>query len=398
MLEMTATQMIRIMILIVLAMLILTTIYVATTSLFLKQQMQTASDLLSSTGGYMKTEQQQRQWWAITHNPFIRVVSAKYVGITKEDQNNGITTNMIDRGMPGQVNGDDGRTRIPSDPRAFTRYRTYVPPVGEAKDQQGHVAGYIGGRDATFDQVEAKAKQSEGGIALNGPTGVHVNRKLIHDYESAKKRGYMMVPAHYGNSIRFVMESRIPIIFFSGSRTVKGSDMRDLHRSFITARFTMQTTSLRGEDNLYINSKKDDDHDVASSQASVQAKHMLMLAMDQSGVSDSFGFGELNVDLDDDTASAYNDLADGLYQRWEEKIDADHDADQVVNDTKTALTQLNNLFSHNGGTFKDDDGEVHQFKNENGNKPSLVFRAKNGQTFTPETLPSDYHQWPTFSE
>ena len=152
MLEITAGQMIRLSLFGLLLLTLLVAVYIGFTSMYLKQQMQAASDLLSSTGGYMRTEQQQQEWWSLTHNPIMQLTNVHYVGITAADRDAGIITGKIDRGAPATLHNSDALT-------TYIKYQINDAGVGSP---DGNISG------STFDDVENSAKNSSGGIALNG--------------------------------------------------------------------------------------------------------------------------------------------------------------------------------------------------------------------------------------
>lgn len=376
MLEITAGQFVRFMFFGLILAMFLVSVYIGFTSLYLKQQMQAASDLLSSTGGYMRTEQQQRQWWSLTHNPIMQLSDVHYVGVTDEDKAAGITSNKIDRGVPERLHDGSSATR-------FSVYNINDSGIG-SKD--GTVSG------TTFDEIEDRAKRSSGGVALNGPTGVRVNEKMLAN-TSSQKNGYMMVPAHYGTSIRFVISCKIPVWFINGGN---GADFDKATKSFISNRYEGQTASLRGNDNLYVSGKnQQQDQQLANVQA--RALGMLKLVTYDDGVDNSrFGFGQLGVDLDSTSKLAYENQIKPLLSKWNDKIQSDKTQDQIVSDTRSALVEINNVFTQNGGVFVDPDSHktMHYQTIQAGLSPQLVFRATNGQQFLANTLPNDYHLWP----
>ena len=376
MLEMTAGQFFRLMIFALLLMTLLVSAYIGFSTLYLKQQMQSASDLLSSTGGYMRTEQQQRQWWSLTHNPIMQLTDVRYVGVTKEDQEMGVVTNKIDRGAPDRLH----------DRNAMTSFPTYQISDSGVGFRDGSIS------DSTFDAIEDKARRSSGGVALNGPTGVRVNEKMLKQ-EHAQKAGYMQVPAHYGTSIKFVVSSKIPIWFFNGGN---GKDFSKMSTSFLSFDYQGQTASLRGNDSLYVNGKNAaNDQKLADVQS--RAVGLIKLASGQNGVDpNTFGYGYPGINLDSSTLTYYQGQAQPIASKWISQIQGDNSQQDIINNTRSALNELNGIFLQNGGTYTDPGShKVTKFKTERaGLNPRLVFEATNGHVFSPNNLPNDYTLWP----
>lgn len=198
---------------------LLTVIAFGIFSLHINNQINMAMDLLSSTGGYFRTEQQQRQWWAITHNPTIRITDVHFVGVDASD-----LANM--KKETGKSN--DGVTQISiGEPMNTTTNKTrYITP------DQVTIEG------SNFDTIFNRAKKLHGGIAANGPTGVSVSKQTVN-----KRTEYTPVmPAHYGTSIKYTVKSRIPMLFF-GPKKGKAN--------YVNGNLVMQTPSLRGHDTFY---------------------------------------------------------------------------------------------------------------------------------------------------
>lgn len=377
MLEITAGQMIRLSLFGLLLLTLLVAVYIGFTSMYLKQQMQAASDLLSSTGGYMRTEQQQQEWWSLTHNPIMQLTNVHYVGITEADRDAGIITGKIDRGAPAKLHDSDALT-------TYIKYQINDAGIGSP---DGNISG------STFADVENSAKNSSGGVALNGPTGVHVNEKMLKKAHG-QRTGYMMVPAHYGTSIHYEIQSRIPVWYIHGGNDNSKFDKKS--ESFITGTYEGQTASLRGNDQLYINGGNEVNEQNQANLLS-RATGLFKMATGQAGVdSQKFGYGQVGVNLNSSSMTVFQGQAQTLSAKWIDKIQSDKTNQEIVNDTKAGLTEINNLFTKNGGVYTDPGSHrsEHFATEKPGLSPYLVFRTVDGRNFTVQNLPNDYRLWP----
>ena len=368
MLEMSATEVFRFIILAILIVSSLLVIAFIFNALYLSQQVQAASDLLSATGGYMKTEEQQRKWWELTHNPMFRLTDVKFVGLTDADHKAGVTNRNIDRGAT------NGKT---------TKYTIYTLPGPDGTG--GHVNGSISGD--SFDDIEARARNTKGGIALNGPTGVHVNPKALND-KLIGRRGYMMVPAHYGTSIQFTIHTRIPLHYIG---KFEGMENRD-DASWISRDFVAQTTSLRGSDELYVDSNEEKN---SNHEADAEARGLNMLKLAAGTVTDrnSFGYGQIGLDLNDQSKTAYQSKANDVLTKYSAQLQNAKTVDQVVQITKNGLNELAALMSSTRAIDNKTNKPV-PLQNTNGQNAILVFKGATGTQFSANNVPGDYTQWP----
>lgn len=368
MLEMSATEVFRF---IILGMLIFGSLMVVAfvfNMMYLSQQVQAASDLLSATGGYMKTEEQQRKWWNLTHNPMFRLTDVHFVGLTAADRKDGVTNNNIDRGA------SNGKT---------TKYTIYTLPG--VNGTGGHANGTISGSD--FDTIEARAQNTKGGIALNGPTGVHVNPKALND-KLIGRRGYMMMPAHYGTSIQFTIHTRVPLHYIGKYDGMMNRD--DV--SYFTKDFKAQTTSLHGSDELYVDSGEETSND-HEADAEARGLNMLKLAAGTAFDNHAFGFGQIGVDLNEQSKTAYQSAANSILTDYSNRLRNAKTVNEVVQITKQGLAALNNTLSSTK-VADSRTGKQVPLQNANGQAPTLVFKGATGTQFNASQVPNDYTQWP----
>ena len=118
-----------------------------------------------------------------------------------------------------------------------------------------------------------------------------------------QRTGYMMVPAHYGTSIHYEIQSRIPVWYIHGGNDNSKFDKKS--ESFITGTYEGQTASLRGNDQLYINGG-DEVNEQNQANLLSRATGLFKMATGQTGVdSQKFGYGQVGVNLNSSSMTVF---------------------------------------------------------------------------------------------